>query len=143
MSEFDRDEHEGGGGFMMGLLTGTVLGAGLGMLLAPKSGSELRSQIGDQARRAAGAAGHMAERARGVVRGAAEDVRSRSHERIAGTAGAGSDSGADSNPGYGGSAPAASEPAGVTGDRGAAGTSTYTGTPGTTWAPLTDEGRQG
>ena len=27
---------------MMGLLAGTVLGAGLGMLLAPKSGSDLR-----------------------------------------------------------------------------------------------------
>jgi len=35
---YDRYEHEGGGGFMMGLLTGTVLGAGLGMLLAPKAG---------------------------------------------------------------------------------------------------------
>jgi gas vesicle protein len=30
----------------MGLLAGTVLGAGLGMLFAPKSGSELRSQLG-------------------------------------------------------------------------------------------------
>src|SRR5687768_2436741 len=39
---YDRYENEGGGGFMMGLLTGTVLGAGLGMLLAPKAGSELR-----------------------------------------------------------------------------------------------------
>ncbi len=46
---YDRYEHEGGG-FMMGLLTGTVLGAGLGMLLAPKAGSELRGQLGDQAR---------------------------------------------------------------------------------------------
>ena len=34
---------------MMGLLTGTVLGAGLGMLLAPKAGSELRGAIGEQA----------------------------------------------------------------------------------------------
>ena len=32
----------------MGLLAGTVLGAGLGMLFAPKAGSELRSQIGNQ-----------------------------------------------------------------------------------------------
>ena len=47
---YDRYEHEGGGGFMMGLLTGTVLGAGLGMLLAPKAGSELRGQLGEQAR---------------------------------------------------------------------------------------------
>src|SRR5581483_8232005 len=49
---FDRYDNEssGGGGFMMGLLTGTVLGAGLGMLLAPQSGSELRGAIGEQAR---------------------------------------------------------------------------------------------
>ena len=48
---YDRYDNEGGGGgFMMGLLTGTVLGAGLGMLLAPKAGSELRGAIGDQAR---------------------------------------------------------------------------------------------
>ncbi len=40
----------GGGGFMLGLLTGTVLGAGLGMLLAPKAGNELRGAIGEQAR---------------------------------------------------------------------------------------------
>lgn len=46
----DRFENErSGGSFVMGLLTGTVLGAGLGMLFAPKSGSELRSQLSDQA----------------------------------------------------------------------------------------------
>jgi gas vesicle protein len=45
--EYDRFEREeGGGSFLMGLLAGTVLGAGLGMLFAPKAGSELRSQIG-------------------------------------------------------------------------------------------------
>jgi gas vesicle protein len=50
--EYDRFEREeGGGSFLMGLLAGTVLGAGLGMLFAPKSGAELRSQLGDQAGR--------------------------------------------------------------------------------------------
>lgn len=50
--EYDRFEREeSGGSFLMGLLAGTILGAGLGMLFAPKSGSELRSQIGDQAGR--------------------------------------------------------------------------------------------
>jgi gas vesicle protein len=48
--EYDRLEREdGGGSFLMGLLAGTVLGAGLGMLFAPKAGSELRSQLGEQA----------------------------------------------------------------------------------------------
>ena len=74
---YDRFDNEGGGGgsFVMGLLTGTVLGAGLGMLFAPKSGAELRSQIGDQAGRlrdaanetytqASGKVGHMVDRGR-------------------------------------------------------------------------------
>lgn len=76
---FDRYDNEGGGGgFMMGLLTGTVLGAGLGMLLAPKAGSELRGAIGEQARnlgnaaseqyrRATESAGTWAERGRDMV----------------------------------------------------------------------------
>jgi gas vesicle protein len=86
------NEHGGGGGsFVMGLLTGTVLGAGLGMLFAPKAGSELRSQLGEQAgkvsktaseqyRRATEAASGLADRGRdaydktrdGVAKGADE-----------------------------------------------------------------------
>ncbi|HXW08828.1 MAG TPA: YtxH domain-containing protein [Vicinamibacterales bacterium] len=50
--EFERVEREeGGGSFLMGLLAGTVLGAGLGMLFAPKPGSELRNQLTEQAGR--------------------------------------------------------------------------------------------
>lgn len=48
--EYDRFEREdGGGSFLMGLLAGTVLGAGLGMLFAPRPGSELRTQLTEQA----------------------------------------------------------------------------------------------
>jgi gas vesicle protein len=51
INDEDRLEHEreSGGNFMVGLLAGTVLGAGLGMLFAPKPGAELRSQLTDQA----------------------------------------------------------------------------------------------
>ncbi len=50
--EYDRFEREeGSGSFLMGLLAGTVLGAGLGMLFAPRAGSELRSQLSEQAGR--------------------------------------------------------------------------------------------
>ncbi|MDQ3170025.1 MAG: YtxH domain-containing protein [Acidobacteriota bacterium] len=51
--EYDRfdDEGSGGGGFVMGLIAGAVLGAGIGMLLAPKAGSELRGQLNEQAAR--------------------------------------------------------------------------------------------
>jgi gas vesicle protein len=61
---YDRFDNEGGGGsFVMGLLTGTVLGAGLGMLFAPKSGSELRNQLSGQAGSLANAASEGYKRA--------------------------------------------------------------------------------
>ncbi len=74
----DRLRHEGGGAFVVGLLAGTVLGAGLGMLFAPRSGSELRGQIGERAsegyRRASKTAETMAERGREVYGKARETV---------------------------------------------------------------------
>ena len=91
---YDRYENEGGGGFMMGLLTGTVLGAGLRMLLAPKAGTELRGQLGEQARnisskatdgyrRASEAASGWADRGRDMVNQARERV-GRGEEGFAG-----------------------------------------------------------
>jgi gas vesicle protein len=64
---YDRFDNEssGGGSFVMGLLTGTVLGAGLGMLFAPKTGSELRGQLTEQA-------SHLANQASGGYRKATE-----------------------------------------------------------------------
>jgi gas vesicle protein len=74
---YDRFDNEGGGGgsFVMGLLTGTVLGAGLGMLFAPKPGAETRNQLSEQAntiantaqegyRRASETAGDLANKGR-------------------------------------------------------------------------------
>jgi gas vesicle protein len=79
------------GGFMMGLLTGTVLGAGIGMLLAPKSGSDLRGQLGEQAknfgnraseqyRRASETANTWAERGRDMVNQAKSAVQKGAEE---------------------------------------------------------------
>jgi gas vesicle protein len=64
---FDRSDNDsnGGGSFVMGLLTGTVLGAGLGMLFAPKAGAELRNQVREQA-------GNLANTASDGYRRAAE-----------------------------------------------------------------------
>ncbi len=89
-NEYDREE--GGPGFVMGLLTGTVLGAGLGMLFAPKPGSELRDQISDSAttvgrtasesyKKAAGAANTIAERGRELY-GRARDAVARGTEEV-------------------------------------------------------------
>ena len=86
MADYDNDGSGGSGnGFMMGLLAGTVIGAGLGMLLAPKAGSELRGAIGDQAknlgskaseqyRRAADSASGWAEKGKEFVSQAREAV---------------------------------------------------------------------
>ncbi len=41
----------GGLGFMAGLLTGALVGAGIAMLLAPKTGVELRGQLNEQAQK--------------------------------------------------------------------------------------------
>ena len=77
-------DYESGGGpcFMMGLLTGTVLGAGLGMLFAPKSGSETASRMGNAAsenyQKVADKASNLAERGRDVSR----DVVGRAREAV-------------------------------------------------------------
>ena len=65
----DRFESDGNGAgsFVMGLLTGAVIGAGLGMLFAPKSGSELRNQLSDQA-------GSLADQATQGYKKAAENA---------------------------------------------------------------------
>ena len=67
---YDRFESENNGGssFVMGLLTGTVLGAGLGMLFAPKAGSELRNQLSEQA-------GTLATQAQDGIRKVTETTR--------------------------------------------------------------------
>lgn len=95
----DRFDNEGGsGGFVMGLLTGAVLGAGIGMLLAPKAGAELRGQLGEQARnfgnraseqykKASESASGWADRGREFV-GKARDAVSRGAEEARGYASA-------------------------------------------------------
>jgi gas vesicle protein len=104
---YDRFDNEGGGGgsFVMGLLTGTVLGAGLGMLFAPKAGSELRGQISEQAgnlanqasegvRRAQESAGEwvdrgkeMYDKARDAVSRGAEEAQRYAREATSGASG--------------------------------------------------------
>lgn len=77
------DYEVGGSGFMMGLLTGTVLGAGLGMLFAPKSGSELRGHLSESYHKAADKATDLAEKGRDMgrdVMGRAKDAVSRGAE---------------------------------------------------------------
>jgi len=144
MADYYRDEHEGGGGFMMGLLTGTVLGAGLGMLLAPKSGSELRNQLTEGAsslgRRASGAVNELSERARETTHRGGEQMRGRASDAQVGDrsgssfgSGVGLGSTDTMGPGSGGAMTPGSGYSGgtstgsTTGSSGATGGSTYTG----------------
>ena len=116
---YDRFDNEGGGGgsFVMGLLTGTVLGAGLGMLFAPKAGSELRSQLSEQAgnlantasegyRRASEAGGRLGreaasevyDKAREAVSKGAEEAQRYVREATGGNAGTPAGTGCERRP---------------------------------------------
>ena len=78
---YDRyDEGSGGGSFVMGLLTGTVLGAGLGMLFAPKAGAELRGQLSEQANNLASTASDGYRKASETAGAWAEKGRERGRE---------------------------------------------------------------
>ena len=75
---YDRFDNEGSGGgggsFVLGLLTGTVLGAGLGMLFAPKAGSEIRQRLSEQAGNLKNQAGTLASQASEGVRKVTESA---------------------------------------------------------------------
>jgi gas vesicle protein len=73
--EYDRIEREdGGGSFLMGLLAGTVLGAGLGMLFAPKAGADVRKQLSEQANRLRSTANETYQQASEKIGQASEKV---------------------------------------------------------------------
>jgi len=56
MYEPHYEEEAGGGGFLIGLLCGTAIGAAIGLMFAPKAGSEVRQRLyestGDMRRKA-------------------------------------------------------------------------------------------
>ncbi len=63
-------------GFMMGLLCGAAVGAALGLLFAPKPGSELRHQLYDSSERIRRRAGEVASQASGTVEDLVDKGRS-------------------------------------------------------------------
>ena len=75
-----------GAGFTLGLLAGAVLGAGLGMLFAPRSGAEMRGRLSEEAnefastasrqyKKAATTVNDLAEKGRGIYDSAREAVK--------------------------------------------------------------------
>lgn len=71
-------EHSGGGSFVMGFLIGGIVGAAVGMLLAPKSGSEMRADLARRSEswraRAEEVAAMMRERMGPAMEGARERI---------------------------------------------------------------------
>jgi gas vesicle protein len=59
--------YERGNEFLIGLLCGTAVGAAVGLLLAPKPGAELRTQLADSAQRFRRRAEDTYEQASGAV----------------------------------------------------------------------------
>ena len=118
--EYDRFEREdGGGSFLMGLLAGTVLGAGLGMLFAPRAGSELRNQLTEQAGRLRSTAGDAYSQASGKVNEMVDRGREaydRARTGSGGTMGS-SNTGTTGNTGVSGSGSLAGSSYQTTGDR--------------------------
>lgn len=72
-----RDE-QSGASFMLGMLTGAFVGAGLALLFAPKPGHEIRHRLGEQYR---GLADRMGEQAQGL-KTSAERLREQGRERM-------------------------------------------------------------
>ena len=71
MYEPHYEEESGGGGFLIGLLCGTALGAAIGLMFAPKTGSEIRQTLydstGDIRRKAYDAYGQATEQVNNIV----------------------------------------------------------------------------
>lgn len=78
MYEPHYEEESGGGGFLIGLLCGTALGAAIGLMFAPKAGSEIRQQLydstGDLRRKAAETYGQASEQVSNMAAKATEQV---------------------------------------------------------------------
>jgi gas vesicle protein len=78
--QYDRFEESNGGGFMIGLLAGTVVGAALGILFAPKAGFEIRNQLSDQAGKIADQASKGYRRAADTAASWADKGRQKTQE---------------------------------------------------------------
>jgi gas vesicle protein len=69
-------------GFMMGLLCGAAVGAALGLLFAPKPGSELRTQLYDSTERFRRRAGEVANDAYNQASGTVEDLMDKGRSAV-------------------------------------------------------------
>lgn len=71
-------EEPSGASFMLGILTGAFVGAGVALLFAPKTGTEMRAQLGEQYRGLADRVGEQTE----SIRATAGHLRDQGRERV-------------------------------------------------------------
>jgi gas vesicle protein len=71
-------EDQSGASFVLGMMTGAFIGAGVALLFAPKTGTEMRNQLGEQYR---GLADRVGERTQ-HLRENAQRLREQGRERV-------------------------------------------------------------
>jgi gas vesicle protein len=71
-------EEQPGASFMLGVMTGALIGAGVALLFAPKPGAEMRQQLGEQYRGLADRVGESTEQ----LRQSARQLRDQGRERV-------------------------------------------------------------
>lgn len=71
-------EDQSGSSFMLGVLTGAFVGAGVALLFAPKPGNEMRQRLGEQYRGIADRVGEQASQ----LRDKAQHLREQGNERL-------------------------------------------------------------
>lgn len=71
-------EEPTGSSFMLGIVTGALVGAGVALLFAPKTGTEMRAQLGEQYRGLADRVGEQTEH----LRETAGKLREQGRERL-------------------------------------------------------------
>jgi len=75
-------EHDGGGEFFAGMLIGGLVGAALGLLLAPQSGEQTRGQLRSTGMEIKERAGEAMDEARDKAEAITADARRRAEEII-------------------------------------------------------------
>jgi gas vesicle protein len=71
-------EEQPGASFMLGIMTGALIGAGVALLFAPKAGTEMRQQLGEQYRGLADRVGESTQH----LRESARQLRDQGRERV-------------------------------------------------------------
>ena len=69
------DERNDGANMLFAFLAGAIIGVGVGILIAPKSGKETRKQVSDLAQKAQEKAADLTGRFRQRAEGAVEEIK--------------------------------------------------------------------